>query len=313
MKGYADMHCDSLTACAEAGGSLSDFNGQVNAEKLKKAGCALQCFAVFTEGADAREKFEKAVAFYNRTLAECGDLRPALCSGDILKAKAEGKCASVLTVENLGFLESAEEIKGLAGIGVKMASLVWNTPNKFAYPNFFYAGGEPDFYSREERGLTEHGKAAVCELNKNRIIIDVSHLSDGGTEDILNLSNAPVVASHSNAHGVCGVSRNLTDVQIRKIADKGGVVGVNFCADFVGGDDIFSGVYRHVKRIIDVGGEDAVAIGSDFDGMPAPEGLEDCEKTAALFEYLERRGIKGRALDKLLFENFFRVFKEVCG
>ncbi len=312
MKGYADMHCDSLTACAEAGGSLTDFGGQVNIRKLKNAGCVLQCFAIFTEGADAGEKFAKSVAFYNRTLAE-GELRPALCYGDVLKAKAEGKTASVLTVENLGFTESAEEIKGLAGIGVRMASLVWNTPNKYAHPNFFYDGGVPDFYRREERGLTELGKAAVRELNKNGIIIDVSHLSDGGTEDILKLSTAPIVASHSNAHSVCGVSRNLTDDQIKKIADKGGVVGVNFCADFVGGDDIFDGVYKHIKHIIEVGGEDAVAIGSDFDGMPAPKGLEDCEKTALLFDYLESRGIGGRTLDKFLSENFLRVFKEVCG
>lgn len=326
---YADMHCDSVTCACNKGENLSVFGGQVNTQKLKESGCAAQCFALFTDGITSAGDFDRFLAFYSAQIAIDPALCPVYSYSDLQNAVNSGKVGAVLTVENLGFIGGdIESIDNFARAGVKMASLVWNNANALAYPNLIMKDGLPDFTAREERGLTDLGKAAAERLNKNRIIIDVSHLSDGGVSDLLEISTAPVVASHSNGAGVCNVSRNLTDAQLKKIADKGGVAGLNFCRAFVidgcaqdelaggnrtSGESVFDWLYRHYINMVKIGGEDLPALGSDFDGIaPYPE-MADCTRVEDLLEYFSSRGVKGRALDKFAYGNFARVFKEVVG
>ncbi|MDE6557573.1 MAG: membrane dipeptidase [Clostridia bacterium] len=313
---YADLHADSVTECCNRGENLRDFSGQVSVEKLKKSGCAAQCFALFTEGEKAAEDFEKFLAFYYAQIAVNPHILPVERYFDIEKAEKEGKTTAILTVENMGFLNG--DIYGIARLnkaGVKMASLVWNTPNALAYPNLIFKGDMPDFAARESRGLTDLGKQAVKELNANKIIVDVSHLSDGGVEDVLALSKAPVVASHSDCAAVHPVSRNLTDNQIKKIADGGGVVGLNFCHDFLcnEGESAIESLYKNYVHLVKTGGEDVPALGTDFDGIPPYRELPDCTAVQTLFEYFSRRGVSDGALEKLARKNFYRVFKEVVG
>lgn len=311
---YADMHCDSVTVCCDGGGDLSDFCGQVNTTKLNGSGCAAQCFALFTQGENAAKDFERYLAFYNAQIAKDPKILPVYRYSDLVSAQKSGRTGAILTVENAGFLEGdARGFARLKKAGVRMASLVWNYANRFAFPNLIFNGNLPDFTAREERGLTAAGKAAVEEINAQKIILDISHLSDGGVDDALEISRAPIVASHSNCQSVCAVSRNLTDCQIKKIADKGGVVGLNFCRDFIGGEDEFGALYNHYAHLVKTGGEGVAALGSDFDGIPAYPRLADCSKVAALLEYFSSRGVSGEALEKLAFKNFFRVFKEVVG
>ena len=310
---YIDLHCDSVTACCNSGEKFTSFSGQVNAQKLARAHCLAQCFAIFTEGENAAGDYEKFSAFYNALLKENPSLTPAYSLSNVLSAQESGKIAAILTVENAGFLNG--DISGFARLkeqGVAMLSLVWNNPNAFAYPNLVFRGGMPNFSAREKRGLTEAGKEAVKELNRLKIIIDISHLSDGGVEDVLSLSSAPIVASHSNAFSICPVSRNLTDSQLRKIADKGGVIGLNFCKDFVGGEDVFQSLLSHYNHIVKVAGEDAAALGSDFDGIPRYAQMDDCTYVPALLGYFRAHGVKESAIEKLAYANFLRVFGEVC-
>ena len=311
---YADLHCDSVTVCCDGGGNMSDFDGQTNIQKLISAGCAAQCFALFTEGENSSAQFKRYAEFYVAQIASDPRVLPVKRFADIAAARKSGRLAAILTVENMGFLNGdAGGIKQLKELGVQMASLVWNTPNAFAYPNLVFVGDMPDFSLRETRGLTAAGKNAVEELNANRIIIDISHLSDGGADDVLKISSAPVVASHSDCFAVHPVSRNLTDEQLKIIAGKGGVVGLNFCRDFVGGEDVFDSLYRHYKYMVEVGGEELPALGSDFDGIPPYEELRDCLKVQALLEYFASRGVTHSAIEKLAFGNFARVFEEVVG
>lgn len=305
------MHCDSLTKRFDSG-SLDGANLQAGYEKLNKAGCAAQCFAVFTEGAGAAFRFEKYLAYYKERLKEYG-LETVTDYAALEKSLNSGKTGAILTVENLGFLEELSSLTRLKEAGVRMASLVWNYENSYAYPNLIFEKGSPCFLKREKRGLKEKGKLAVEMLDELKIIIDISHLSDGGAEEILRGRSTPAVASHSNAAGVEECCRNLTDGQIKALAECGGVVGVNFCKDFLGGGEIFEAVLKHIKHIINTGGEDVVAFGSDFDGIPATAGLEDCLKMPSLLEYLSAHGISARQLEKLCFKNFARVFKDVCG
>lgn len=310
---YVDLHCDSLTACLDGGEDLYDFSGHVSLEKLKKSGCAMQCFAIFTDGAGAEEKFQRALALYQSYLKR-GYLHPVLNFSDYVRARRAGRIASLLTVENLGFTHGdVSRIAALRDCGVRMASLVWNRANEYARPNLVFCGGVPLWESREKRGLTERGRRAVEELNRNRIILDVSHLSDGGVEEALALSRYPVVASHSDCNTVCPVCRNLTDEQIKKIADRGGVIGVNFHRRFVGGGEIFEGLLRHIRHVVSVGGEDAVALGSDFDGIPTVEGMENCLRLQPFFSFLTAHGLPRRVLEKMAERNFLRVLREVVG
>ncbi len=309
------MHCDTLTFCLDRGEDLKNAGGQINLKKLRGAGCALQCFAIFTDGENSAERFESALSLYNRSLSEYGELvLPVFSYADYLKAERSGKIAALLTVENLGFIgNDLNKISLLRQKGVRMCSLVWNNANQFAFPNLI-CRGVPAFSEREERGLTPFGRQAVEELNRNGIIIDISHLSDGGADDVLRLSDAPVVASHSNCFTIRAVSRNLTDSQIKKISGKGGVLGVNFCKDFVGGgEDIIGAVCAHIKYLINVGGEDCAALGSDFDGISAPKGLENCLKVPLIFERLRKEGVSLRVIEKFAYGNFLRVLREAAG
>ncbi len=321
---YADLHCDSITKCCACGGDMLDFSGQVNIRKLTASGCGAQCFALFTDGENAEEDFKKFLAFYGAQIEKHPRLQPVLRRGDVERAVESGKIGAVLTVENLGFLNGGVSgIAALKAAGVKMASLVWNSANAYAYPNLKFKDGAPDIAARESRGLTAAGRAAVEELNKNGVICDISHLSDGGAEDVFALSELPVVASHSNCAAVCNVSRNLTDGQIKKIAESGGLVGLNFCRDFVvegafadglygtahtKNESVFESLYGHFIHLVNVGGEDIAAIGSDFDGIPPYGELSDCTKICALFEYFDRRGVRAGLLEKFAFGNFLRLF-----
>lgn len=311
---YVDLHCDTLTACFDAKESLASFNGQISLNKLKESGCAAQCLAIFTDGVRAAENFENYIAFYKSELAKLNDIAAPIDSfTDLKRCEKDGKTGIILTVENLGFIgEDLQKISVLKQEGVKMASLVWNNKNQFASPNLKFKDGVPQFEAREEEGLTPLGGQAVELLDFEKIIVDISHLSDGGAREILQCRKTPVVASHSNAQGVLNVCRNLSDELVKKIAGCGGVIGVNFCKDFLG-SPAFGYVLKHVNRLIKVGGEDVIALGSDFDGIPVNPEIESCARVPALLDYLQEGGLPYKTVEKLAYKNFFRVFKEVCG
>lgn len=309
---YVDMHCDTLTACFDAGAGLADKGFQASYDKLNKSGCAAQCFAVFTQGDGSALRFEKYLSFFGSEIKRLG-IKQILCPTDLDDCIRSGKTGAILTVENLGFIDGdLKKAEALSSHGVKMASLVWNYENSLAMPNLKFADGVPLFSERESGGLTSLGEKTVEILDALKIIIDISHLSDGGALQILKNRKIPLVASHSNAAAVCGVARNLTDSLIKEIADCGGVIGVNYCKDFLGRGATFADLLAHVKHIVNVGGEDAVALGSDFDGIPAPPDLEDCLKVPALLQYLQDN-LGYRLTRKLRHENFTRVFRAVCG
>lgn len=315
---YADLHCDTLTVCADRGLNFFENGLQADIRRLKKSGCAVQCFAIFTEGENAKYDFLRYYSFYESQIKSSPDILPVYCAENLKKCVSCGILGGVLTVENLSFIgENLYGIAGLKDLGVRMASLVWNNKNLLASPDYVYKDGKPQLSDRNGEGLSDLGRQAVEELDKNKIIVDISHLSDGGAEEILSDRKIPVVASHSCAATVHNHPRNLTGGLIKKIADCGGTVGVNYCPNFLGGrlgadGGTFERVYLHISRLINIGGEDCVSLGSDFDGIKAPAGLESCLEVPALLGYLGDK-LGGRVLEKLCLKNFARVFEEVCG
>lgn len=312
LPAYADMHCDTLTVAASEGCGLKENGLQADLKRLAAAGCAVQCFAVFTRGDDPRAFYSYA-EYFNAQVRAAGDIcTPVLRHSDFERARAEGKVGCVLTAENMGFVSSAQDVRRMYTCGVRMASLVWNEENGLAFPNLICKGNAPDFSAREARGLKERGREVASALDELGVIIDVSHLSDGGLCDLLRGRKRPLVASHSDCFSLSPVSRNLTDGQIRAIAGCGGVIGVNFCLDFLGRNDAAERAFEHIKHIVKVGGGDCAAIGSDFDGMPVQRGMESCAEMPKLLGMVKAK-FGSRVAQKIACGNFLRVFKEVCG
>lgn len=304
---YCDMHCDTITKSADLNLGMSDSLLQSGFQKLKKSGCAAQCFAIFTES--DKYGFLNYLKAFEEEIEKDKDVVFCKTYADVISCINDKKLGAILTAESLSFTGGdLNFIKVLKEKNVKMASLVWNNENEFAYPNLIFEKGLPVFEKSCTKGLKERGREALCLLDESKIIIDISHLSDGGAEEILTDRKIPVVASHSNSREVLNVSRNLPDSLIKKIADCGGAIGVNFCKDFTGED-----IIPHIKHIIKVGGEDAAAFGSDFDGIPENPDMPDCTSMPELFDRLIKSGISARVLEKLAYKNFLRVFKEVCG
>ena len=184
-------------------------------------------------------------------------------------------------------------IAQLAEVGVKMMTLTWNGSNA--------VGSGHD--TRE--GLSRFGREVVREMEEHRIVVDVSHLNDRGFSDVVEIATRPLAASHSNARSVCGHRRNLTDAQARTIFEGGGLVGLNYCRDFLterGGDPTPDDVLRQVDRLLELGGERGLALGSDYDGTDVPTWLEGCGRVGTLHALIERHF--GRDLaERIFFEN----------
>lgn len=307
---YCDLHCDALTA----EGVL-----QVSGETLRKGDCFLQCFAAFVSGRECR--FRRAVSLADKFDETCRreGLHPVRTFSDI----REGEINAVFTVEEGGAVEGdLQKLEALYRLGARMMTLTWNYPNEIGYPNFpDYGGvkrGEVSPALREgERGLTPFGFEAVYRMNEMGMIADVSHGSDKLFYDVARVcreNGKPFVASHSGADSVFPCARNLTDGQIAELADCGGVVGLDFCARFTSDDASAEGqrsaLLSHARAIVNAGGEDVLAIGSDFDGIPKNPYLENPARMPSFLEELTAQ-FGFRVAEKIALRNALRVFQTI--
>lgn len=279
---YGDLHCDTLTlGAAGARTFLHKTSSQVSLEKLIGGDCFLQCFALFSRSRLAGA-WERASGY----LSDFAAARPGLLAAGI---------TPVLTIEDGGILDGdVSRLDVLQGAGVKMFGFTWNDENCLGFPNG--ASG----------GLKEFGRRVAEELFSRGIYADVSHLGDDGFRELAEIAlsfRAPLIASHSLARSVCPHPRNLTDGQIRAIADGGGVIGVCFVREFIGA----AGIFRHIKHILDVGGEEAIAVGTDFDGTENPL-YADASEMPRFFADMERAGLSPRLIERLAYKNISRLF-----
>ncbi len=192
---------------------------------------------------------------------------------------------------------------------------VWSRPNVFGHGVPFRCPSSPDIGP----GLTDLGKALIGACNDLRILIDLSHLNERGFWDVAELSTAPLVATHSNAHAISPHSRNLTDRQLAAIRQSGGLVGVNFATAFLRPDGRHDKntpidlIVRHVAHLLEHLGEDGVGFGSDFDGAMIPAELGDAAGLQILVQALRQQGFNKRLIEKLCFRNWLRVLGRTWG
>ena len=264
-----DMHCDTMHELWEERKrgehmTLRRNNLMLDLERMKKGGYSVQNFALFVEQKPQTSSFatvKELLSVFREEMEANGDwISQVVTTKDILENEKAGRLSALLTVEGGEACEGKpENLRYLYDQGVRMMTLTWNFPNEIGYPNL---DGNKDFYTpNTSDGLTETGIWFVEEMEEMGMIVDVSHLSDAGFYDVVKHTRKPFVASHSNARGVCPWVRNLTDDMIRRLADRGGVMGLNYCADFL--RDSVTGeldIGKHARYIADVGGIECVGL-----------------------------------------------------
>ena len=311
-----DGHCDSIGDQLENGRWLGERSskGHVDLPRLRDGGITAQFFACYVpvpyqrHGATthALERLDQLL----RLTEQLPDhLILARKASDIKRAKAEGKIAAIAGLEGAEALDaSIGVLRQFYRLGVRNLGLAWNFRNSAC-------DGVSE--SRTNGGLTQFGVKVVEECNRLGMLIDLSHLSPAGVDDVLNTSLQPVIASHSNARALCDHPHNLTDAQLEAIAVRGGVVGVTFVDAFLNArnpsratlDDVITHVEYMLARI----GPDSVALGSDFDGCTTPSDIPDVTAYPRITAKLLDRGHSPEVVRKVLGGNMLRVFTSVCG
>jgi membrane dipeptidase len=258
----------------------------------------------------------QAGLFHWMERASGGAFRACRTVAAIRAAVAGGAVAGVMHMEGAEAIgPDLDALHVLHAAGLRSLGPVWSRPTIFGHGVPFRFPGDPD----TGPGLTPAGAALVRECNAVRVMIDLSHLNAAGFRDVMRLSDAPLVATHSCAHAVCPSTRNLTDWQLDAIAETGGMVGLNFATCFLRPDgrespDMgFDVMMRHLDHLIGRLGEDHVGFGSDFDGATMPEGIGDVTGLPRLVAACRAHGFGADLVDKLAFGNWMRVLERTWG
>jgi membrane dipeptidase len=339
-----DGHNDALLALArnpKRPDSLLERSpiGHLDLPRARDGGFAGGFFAMFTPaGKSSGPRRPAAADRYELPLAPTPSLARAQWFTQLLAARlfrderaSDGRLEVVRTAAGLrgclegGVLAAIFHIEGAEAIdtdlnalevfyqsGLRSLGLVWSRPNAFGHGVPFRFPSSPD----TGPGLTDAGRALVRTCNELGVLIDLSHLNEKGFWDVARLSSAPLVATHSNAHALCPISRNLTDDQLRAIRDSGGMVGVNFATSMLRADGRpdpdtpLEVMVRHFEHLIERLGEDKVGFGSDFDGTIVPKAIGDVAGLPRVIEALRAAGFDEPLLERIAFRNWLRVLEQ---
>ncbi len=324
-----DMHCDTIYELRQLQKAGKDYSLRENLlhidlQKMKKGEYLLQNFAMYVNM--SKEKpLEEALhlidIFYQEMEKNQDLIAPVRTYSDIEENRKAGRMSALLTLEEGEICQGDPAILHiLYRLGARMMTLTWNFENSLAYPNKFPPEKTQDARCLPdmEHGVKEAGIRILEEMEKIGMIIDVSHLSDAGFLDVAKYTTKPFVASHSNARALCGHCRNLTDDMIRILAERGGVMGLNFCPDFVnekkdGKDAVctIEGLVRHAKHIVNVGGMECLGLGTDYDGISGELELKDCSFMPILYDALLKNGFNQDQADAIFEGNVLRVYQEL--
>lgn len=321
---FIDMHCDTLmkTFGHPDMDMMHMDNTMVDISRMQKGVQLAQFFAMFLLPAGA-EKFlglsepvndDDYINQLHHTLMHNLELHSDIIAfaknaDDLEHNEKAGKMSAFLTIEDGRSVNgSMEKLEHYYDMGVRLISLTWNSHNCFGAPN----SKDPAVMAE---GLTDFGKEAVVRMNEMGMLVDVSHLSDGGFMDVAKLCAKPFVASHSNCRALCPHQRNMTDEMIKILGEKGGVAGINFGPEFLNADitckdSTAALMVNHIKHLMDVGGTECVGLGSDFDGIEGNMEIGSCDKMSILFDLLHKEGISDDQIEKIAWKNTLRVIRE---
>ena len=310
-----DLHCDTALALLgdryDSIGSLRQNTLHIDLERAKTLPGYAQCFACYTSPLQKLPQNLSVVGLFEREMAailqeteqnsDCIQL--AYSAKQIRKNKEKGIMSALLTIEGpAGFDYNADLLEDLYKIGFRMTTLGWNEDNPLT--GSCVTGG----------GLTDAGREYVKEAQRLGMIVDVSHISDAGFWDIMEITQAPVIASHSNSRTLCDLSRNLTDDMFLQICRTGGVAGFNLYPDFIGEDGDLEQACRHFLHFmeLDPSGKH-IALGGDLDGVEKlPKGFGGVQDYPALAQVLSAHGLSDENLSDIFWNNAMGVIRKCC-
>ncbi len=310
-----DLHCD--TSCALLGknlrqcGSLLENNYHIDLKRASKLPGYAQVFSCYcsTECPEVKqipptELFEREMVSVLREVESHKDLIELCYNADQIERNLKNNTMSaILSIEGpAGFGFDPALLEDLYNIGFRMTTLCWNEANPLTGSHL--TGG----------GLTEQGRGYVREAQRLGMIIDVSHISDEGFWDVMEITQAPVIASHSNSRFVHDHSRNLTDDMFLEICKTGGVIGLNVFKTFVGGGEDLDALCDHALRWLSLDTDgDHIALGGDLDGCDSlVDGFDGVQSYPVLAEAMLRRGIPEEIIEKIFWKNAMGVIKRCC-
>ena len=318
---FIDMHCDSLMTLLFRDKENTDQVTSVDFKRMKEGDQLAQFFAVFLPPHEVYKMFgaedmpdEEYIATLRKYLLDNVAkheeiIKMAYNADDIERNLSQGLISAVLTMEDGRAVDGKlENVKRFYDMGFRALSLTWNMHNCFGAPN----SKDPAIM---KEGLTPFGKEAVAYMQELGMLVDVSHLSEGGFYDVADICKKPFVATHSNSITLSPHQRNLTDDQIRVLGKAGGVTGINFGPEFLNADveckdSTAALMAKHARHIADIGGVDCVGLGSDFDGIMGNLEISDCSKVQLLADSLKAEGFNMDEIEKIFHKNVLRAIKE---
>ncbi len=306
-----DAHCDSITEAMDKKESMLRNGLHIDLERLRSKEKHVQFFAAFVDPKEYMGtemlRLIRILDFLQQQAEQFGDYF-AVCRNfqEITETLDTGKTAAVISVENGGVLQGdLSALRMFYRLGVRSICLTWNYKNEIA-------DGVKD--SENGVGLTAFGKEVVEEMNRLGMLVDVSHLSEKSFWDVMEMTKAPIIASHSNSKVICSHPRNLDDAQLMAIKSNNGVAGINLYPYFLNnaGTAAMEDIIKHIEHISGITGEDHIGLGADFDGVEClPEGINGIQDMGKIIDRLLALNYSQRFIDKFTSGNFLRVIREV--
>ena len=305
-----DLHCDTIMQLLDHpdSGDLYRNTWKIDIEKLQKAHSKVQDFALFINLGETNDPYGRYEEMRNLCTTQIhlyGEhIQHVLSYQDVESVYDSGKIGALMSIEEGGVLGGdLDKLKQAYQDGVRLITLTWNYPNGLGEPHC----GE------QHKKLTPKGIEFVEAMQDLGIVVDCSHLNDAGTEQLGDILDVPFVASHSNAREVTAHTRNLPDNLIKLIANKGGVIGLNFAQSFLGTSPVsrIDDIVKHGLYLINKGGEDVVALGTDFDGIKPNTEIKDASEMYRLYDAFKEAGLSVEQCEKLFWKNADRLLKEI--
>lgn len=293
---YFDCHCDTIVEASLSSQGLLQNGGQLDINRLVHYSPCAQVFAVCTGYSEnAVGGAQKYIDGFLQEITKRAD-KISLCLNikDIDDAVSVGKVAALLSIEGA---EQISLLEKAYSDGVRIIHPTWNYDNSLS-------GAAADSGS----GLTSLGKEFVRKCQSMGILLDMSHISERGFWDVLELSERPVIAGHSNSKALCDVPRNLTDEQFTALKNSGGGAGINLYPEFLGFNRDIDAVIGHIEHFLALGGEKAVFLGCDFDGIDiTPEGIDGVQDIEMLYNALLRRNYSESLVKDIFWSNLYDI------
>lgn len=305
-----DFHCDTIYKVLKEDSSLLKNNYHVDINKLEKAKSVAQFFAMCVNLYESKDPLQDCLLMVDRFHTELeknkDKINLATNYNEMIRNKNDNKISAFLTIEEGGILKGKlENLRTFKRLGVSLITLTWNFPNEIGYPNYNWV--------HADKGLTPFGLSVINEMNKEKMIIDVSHLSDAGFYDVAKYSKAPFIASHSNSRVIEPNERNLTDKMIKVLAEKGSLLGINFYGLFLNGskESRIEDIVKHITHIKQVGGIDVISLGTDFDGINSNLQIKNIGEVDLLIQALKKNHFTEREIEKIFYKNALRFIKDL--